>query len=57
MIWLKELKDGLRESEENKGLFFYGDKEDVLFMLTSEVAIFYSTPSGVKKIHHCLHAP
>lgn len=60
-VWLKELKQGLQETGF-QGLYYFKDDEapegkKTLFMLTAEVATFYSTPSGVKKVHHVVHAP
>ncbi|VVB67026.1 Uncharacterised protein [Candidatus Norongarragalina meridionalis] len=54
-LWFKHLKATLQnESNEGSGLFAY---RDVRFMLTAEVATFKSTPKGVKKVHHVIHAP
>jgi len=51
--WFAELKKKLKPSQ-HEGLF---EAQGVLWMLTTEVATFLSTPKGVKKVHHILHAP
>ena len=51
-LWVKHLKTYLKD--ESNGLYSFGG---VLFMLTAEVATFKSTPKGVKKVHHVIHAP
>ncbi|MFH0922763.1 MAG: endonuclease Q family protein [Candidatus Micrarchaeota archaeon] len=51
--WFSELKKKLKPSQ-HEGLF---EAQGMLWMLTTEVATFLSTPKGVKKVHHVLHAP
>ncbi|MBI5036124.1 DNA helicase UvrD [Candidatus Micrarchaeota archaeon] len=53
-LWFKELTGRLKE--EGNGFYKLHDKS-VLFMLTAEVSTINSTPKGVKKVHHILHAP
>jgi len=58
--WFSELKTKLAPSDFEG---FYALKSEAsrssatLFMITNEVATFYSTPRGVKKVHHVIHAP
>lgn len=60
-LWFKELKSKLEEVEGQQGIFRLKappkDGEGILFTLTNEVATFFSTPQGVKKVHHIIHAP
>ncbi len=53
-LWFNELKKRLHD--EGNGLYRL-DEQSVWFMLTCEVSTFLSTPDGVKKVHHILHAP
>ncbi|MEM4254832.1 MAG: endonuclease Q family protein [Candidatus Norongarragalinales archaeon] len=57
-LWFKELKQKLLPAEP-EGLFVLKGFEDsgVHFVLTNEVSTIASTPQGVKKVHHLLHAP
>jgi PHP family Zn ribbon phosphoesterase len=59
--WYSELRAKLTPSDFEG---FYALKSELnkerdatLFMVTNEVATFYSTPKGVKKVHHVVHAP
>ena len=53
-LWLKHLKEELEESE-CEGLYRRkSDASGVLFMLTTEVAVFH--PNGGKRTHHVIHA-
>ncbi|MCX6767833.1 MAG: endonuclease Q family protein [Candidatus Micrarchaeota archaeon] len=58
--WFKELKEKLVEKNDT-GLYALREEENapnpVLFMLTAEVSTIISTPKGVKKVHHVVHAP
>ena len=58
--WFKELNEKLVE-KENSGLFVLKAEENqpnpTLFMLTAEISTIISTPKGVKKVHHIVHAP
>ncbi|HLD76099.1 MAG TPA: endonuclease Q family protein [Candidatus Norongarragalinales archaeon] len=53
-LWFKELKTRLKDQGNG---FFKLDEQSVLFMLTCEVSTLISTPQGVRKVHHILHAP
>jgi len=59
--WFAELKQKLVEVEGQPGIYKLktppSGGEGVLFTLTNEVATFFSTREGVKKVHHILHAP
>ncbi len=59
--WFRELKKELVEWRPDSGLFVSRTEEKnpnpVLFMLTTEISTIYSTPRGVKKVHHVVHAP
>jgi uncharacterized protein (TIGR00375 family) len=50
--WLNELKEKL-EPIENTGLFNY---DDVFFMLTGEVATYFTFENKIKRVHHVIHA-
>ena len=52
-LWLKELKEKLKPIED-AGLFEY---EAVYFMLTCEVATYFSYGGKLKRVHHVIHAP
>ena len=52
-LWLKELKEKLKPIED-AGLFEY---EAIYFMLTCEVATYFSYGGKLKRIHHVIHAP
>jgi uncharacterized protein (TIGR00375 family) len=55
--WFQELREKL-EGVDDSGLFkLKGSAANVLFMLTAEVSTIASTPKGVKKVHHVVHAP
>ncbi|MFQ5405889.1 MAG: LAGLIDADG family homing endonuclease [Candidatus Micrarchaeia archaeon] len=62
--WFHELKKKLVAAEDAPGFFELASesrtrKTDgrVLFMLTCEVATFFSDSKKVRKVHHVLHAP
>ena len=50
--WFKELKSKL--TDEGNGFFSFNK---TLFALTTEVALIYSHPTGVKKVHLVVHSP
>ena len=60
--WYSELKTKLTSSDY-EGFYILKSEENrresdaTLFMVTNEVATFYSTPKGVKKVHHVIHVP
>ena len=60
-IWFNELENKLEEVPGQAGIFRLKQPpaggEGILFTLTNEVATFFSTPQGAKKIHHIIHAP
>lgn len=51
--WFEELRKKLIPLE-NTSLFKY---EDVLFLLTAEVATYFNFDKTMKRIHHVIHAP
>ena len=57
--WFKELSLKLEETIVGSGLYYLkGSPLPVTnFILQNEVATFFSTPKGVKKVHHILLAP
>jgi PHP family Zn ribbon phosphoesterase len=50
--WLKILKSKL-EPVEGTGLFKY---KDVWFMLTGEIATYFTFENKMKRVHHVIHA-
>ncbi len=65
-LWFAELKKKLVPAEGSPGLFELaaegGEKKSfaegrVLFMLTAEVATFFSQGGKSRKVHHVLHVP
>lgn len=58
--WFNELKGKLVE-KNGSGLYALRAEENLsnptLFMLTAEISTIISTPKGVKKVHHVVHAP
>ncbi len=57
-LWFKELAQRLRPDETSPGFYRLSSHPDsVRFMLTCEVSTIWSTPNGVKKVHHILHVP
>ncbi len=55
--WFAELRNNLEEIDGRSLFQLKGNPFGTLYMLTNEVATFYSTPRGVKKVHHIIHAP
>ncbi len=57
--WYSELKTKLTPSDYEGLYVLKSDRapNPTLFMITNEVATFLSTPRGVKKVHHVIHAP
>lgn len=57
--WFKELAGRLEGAEGKAGLYRLkgAGEASTYFMLQNEVATFYSTPAGVRKVHHVLLAP
>jgi uncharacterized protein (TIGR00375 family) len=51
--WLEELKKKL-EPVEGTNLFRYND---IWFMLTGEVATYFTFENQIKRVHHVIHAP
>ncbi|MFA6049268.1 MAG: endonuclease Q family protein [Candidatus Micrarchaeia archaeon] len=61
-VWFAELRKKLVPAEGAPGLFELsaeggGKKSRVLFMLTAEVATFFSQGGKSRKVHHVLHVP
>ncbi|MBI3587723.1 DNA helicase UvrD [Candidatus Micrarchaeota archaeon] len=57
-LWFGELKRKLVETEAGSGVFrLKNGRFAARFILTNEVSTIISTPKGVKKAHHIIHAP
>lgn len=56
-LWFAELESRLQPVQDTGLYRLKGQGSSPLYMLTNEVATFFSTPQGPKKVHHVIHAP
>ncbi|MFC1697467.1 endonuclease Q family protein [Nanoarchaeota archaeon] len=54
-IWIKELKENLKEDEQNEGI--YRTKTKFPFILQTEISLVYTQDGKGRRIHHVVWAP